>query len=204
MKLFDNLKTIFLPNLPSKKPIDDSLPKYVAFDIRVIASAIDLAIIIFVTYSPILWILSKLFNPIDMQRIIAHNNMSNPQNSLEAFLLVKQILLELIKNPQFIMMFITQTLMQILVISAYTIPFWLKYSSTPGKMLLRIQIQDVNSGAKMTRKQVFIRFAGYILSFLPATIGFAWILFNKKHRGIHDILAGTVVVVKPKVKKQKS
>jgi len=102
------------------------------------------------------------------------------------------------------MMFITQTLLQVIVIAAYTIPFWLKYSATPGKMLLRIQIQDINSGAKMTRKQVFIRFAGYILSFLPATIGFAWILFNKKHRGIHDILAGTVVVKKQREKKKES
>ena len=204
MTLFDNLKSIFLPTFASKPPVDDNIPQYAAFDSRIVAATIDLAIIIFVSYSPILWIVSRLFTPVDLNAIIASKNIPSPNNMFDALFIVKQLLLDLIKNSQFIMMFITQTLLQIIAIATYTIPFWLKYSSTPGKMLLRMKIQDANNGNKMTRKQVFIRFFAYILSFIPATIGFVFIFFNKKHRGIHDILAGTVVVVKPKEKKQKS
>ncbi|MGA7985503.1 MAG: RDD family protein [Burkholderiales bacterium] len=41
---------------------------------------------------------------------------------------------------------------------------------------------------------MFIRFLGYFVSIVPLGLGFLWIAFDRKKRGWHDLIAGTVVV----------
>jgi uncharacterized RDD family membrane protein YckC len=65
-------------------------------------------------------------------------------------------------------------------------------------MLFRLQIRDAKTGNLMSEGQAVARFLGYLASGLPLSLGFLWILLNKKRRGFHDFIAGTVVVVKPK------
>jgi uncharacterized RDD family membrane protein YckC len=39
-----------------------------------------------------------------------------------------------------------------------------------------------------------LRYIGYFLSALPLYLGFLWALWDRRHQGFHDKLAGTTVV----------
>jgi uncharacterized RDD family membrane protein YckC len=60
---------------------------------------------------------------------------------------------------------------------------------------LRVQRDD---GCLPTWRDVALRLAASILSWLPAGLGFIWVLFNRERRAWHDSLSGTRVVVLPK------
>ncbi len=81
------------------------------------------------------------------------------------------------------------SLLQILVAGLIIIPFWIYRSATPGKMLFGLKIVDVESLKEPSRRQIFIRFLGYI-----TLICFIWILFNEKKQGLHDKMASTTVI----------
>ena len=57
---------------------------------------------------------------------------------------------------------------------------------------LRILRQD---GSEIGIRRAFLRhFVGYPLSFLPLGLGFVVAAFNARGRGLHDLIAGTIVV----------
>ncbi|GKT11560.1 MAG: hypothetical protein ISEC1_P0524 [Thiomicrorhabdus sp.] len=72
--------------------------------------------------------------------------------------------------------------------------FWIYKSATPGKMILKLSIVDTKTGGKPSTGQFFIRYLGYIPSTVIFLLGFIWIVFDNKKRGLHDIIAGTVVI----------
>lgn len=76
---------------------------------------------------------------------------------------------------------------------ALVIGFWVWRSATPGKMLLGIKIIDKN-GDKPSTLRFIGRYFAYIPSALIFCLGFLWVAFDKKKRGWHDMLAGTLVV----------
>ena len=67
------------------------------------------------------------------------------------------------------------------------------FGQTPGKMILRIRVQQID-GEEMTLGIGFLRWVGYIISGLPLYLGFLWIGIDPQKRGWHDRIAGTVVV----------
>jgi len=67
-------------------------------------------------------------------------------------------------------------------------------SATPGKMAFGMKLRMVN-GDPMTLRAGIIRYFGYWLSLLTLGIGFLMVGFTKKKRGLHDMIAGTVVVM---------
>ena len=73
--------------------------------------------------------------------------------------------------------------------------FWIYKNSTPGKMLFKSVIVDVNTLSAPSTTQNIIRYLGYFISFLPLGLGFLWIAFDKRKQGWHDKLAGTVVII---------
>jgi uncharacterized RDD family membrane protein YckC len=73
--------------------------------------------------------------------------------------------------------------------------FWIKYSGTPGKMLLDCEIVDARTGEQIDFKQIILRYLGYIVSALPFGLGFLWIMLDKRKQGWHDKIAGTVVII---------
>lgn len=75
-----------------------------------------------------------------------------------------------------------------------TVWFWLKFSATPGKMLLKIQVLDRQTLKPMSLTQAVGRYFAYIVSVIPLMLGFLWVGFSKTKQGFHDHLAGTVVV----------
>jgi len=77
--------------------------------------------------------------------------------------------------------------------------FWFFRAATPGKMAISAVICDAKTGGRPKFRQYFIRYAGYYLSALFFGIGFLRIAFDPKKRGWHDLLAGTLVVRRPRV-----
>ncbi len=75
-----------------------------------------------------------------------------------------------------------------------TVLFWVKYLGTPGKMLLKLQVVDADTGQALSTPQAIGRYLGYYISMIPLMLGFIWVAFDPKKQGFHDKLAGTVVV----------
>jgi uncharacterized RDD family membrane protein YckC len=77
---------------------------------------------------------------------------------------------------------------------AITVWFWVKYLGTPGKMLLKLQVVDADTGHALSTPQAIGRYLGYYISMIPLMLGFIWVAFDSRKQGFHDKLAGTVVI----------
>ncbi|ANW26173.1 hypothetical protein BA953_18535 [Vibrio coralliilyticus] len=77
-----------------------------------------------------------------------------------------------------------------------TVAFWVYRSATPGKMALKLEVLDADTGHRLTLSKSVIRYLAYYISAIPLCLGFIWIAFNGKKQGWHDLIANTVVVRK--------
>lgn len=76
-----------------------------------------------------------------------------------------------------------------------TMLFWRRWrGATPGKKLVKIKIVDYKTYQDIDNKQALTRSLGYIISTLLFLVGFLMVAFRKDKRGLHDMLAGTVVI----------
>ncbi|MDX5408012.1 MAG: RDD family protein [Chromatiaceae bacterium] len=75
-----------------------------------------------------------------------------------------------------------------------TIYFWLRFFGTPGKMALGLKIVDANTGSKLSVGQAIGRYFAYIVAAIPFLLGYIWVGIDKRKQGLHDKLAGTVVI----------
>jgi uncharacterized RDD family membrane protein YckC len=66
---------------------------------------------------------------------------------------------------------------------------------TPGKMAMNLKVVQT-TGAEMTPGVAFLRWVGYIYSFLFLFLGYIWIAFDPRKQGWHDKIAGTAVILK--------
>ncbi len=71
---------------------------------------------------------------------------------------------------------------------------WVLCGATPGKLAVSAKIVDAQTGKKPTLRQCLIRLAGYYLSAIPFGLGFIWIAVDRRKQGLHDKLAGTIVI----------
>ncbi len=71
-----------------------------------------------------------------------------------------------------------------------------RYGATPGKRLFGIYVVSAKTFSPMTLRQSAIRFASYLVSYLPMGCGFLMAAFNPERRALHDLIAGTVSVIK--------
>ncbi|MEJ2687642.1 MAG: RDD family protein [Gammaproteobacteria bacterium] len=78
---------------------------------------------------------------------------------------------------------------------ALVIFFWLRYRGTPGKQIMDCEVVDATTFDNLRIGQAILRYFGYFLSMLPLGLGFLWIIWDRKKRGFHDLLAHTVVIV---------
>jgi uncharacterized RDD family membrane protein YckC len=77
----------------------------------------------------------------------------------------------------------------------WSLGFWLLWMATPGKMLLDCEIIDARSQQRARPLQLLIRYLGYFASALPLGLGFLWMAVDRRKQGLHDKLAGTLVVM---------
>lgn len=71
---------------------------------------------------------------------------------------------------------------------------WHKFGATPGKMLFKARILDEKTLKPPKFGRLVLRYAGYVPSSLALGLGFLWVAWDRKKRGWHDLMAGTVVV----------
>ena len=71
--------------------------------------------------------------------------------------------------------------------------FWRYRGATPGKILISAKIVDAKTLGAPSTGQLVGRYFAYLVSSI-FMLGFIWIAFDKRKKGWHDKLAGTVVI----------
>ena len=79
----------------------------------------------------------------------------------------------------------------------YFVVFWSATGQTPGNRLLQIRVCRAADGEAPSAGAALLRFGGLIVAALPLFAGFVPILLDDRRRGLHDMVAGTVVVPAP-------
>ena len=74
----------------------------------------------------------------------------------------------------------------------YFVTFWTTTGQTPGSRVFRIGVRTTE-GERLRLGRALLRFAGLTLAALPLFAGFLLILVDDRRRGLHDLIAGTVV-----------
>lgn len=82
--------------------------------------------------------------------------------------------------------------------AGYFVVFWSTTGQTPGARLLGLRVQSAATGTSLRPARALLRFLGLTLAALPLLAGYLMILVDDRRRGLHDWLAGTVVVEAPR------
>ncbi|HEX9207352.1 MAG TPA: RDD family protein [Steroidobacteraceae bacterium] len=75
--------------------------------------------------------------------------------------------------------------------------FWTRRGQTLGMASWRLRVERYDS-APLTWRDTLLRLGAAVLSWIPCGLGWAWCVFDREHRTLHDILSRTRVVVLPK------
>jgi uncharacterized RDD family membrane protein YckC len=86
------------------------------------------------------------------------------------------------------------TLILIVVAFAYFPFFWARSGQTPGMRPFGLYIVRDNDGGRISAGQAILRLIGYWVSAIPLYLGFIWIFIDKRRRGWHDLISGTVMI----------
>ncbi len=188
---FDLLKILGL----RPKKIDEKYKKYASLNRRMMAATIDTGFAIFTLEPLVNWILgdSVRSRPITSDEIAAIK--MHPETE------VAEMMNLLVVSGKLLEFFLSSTL-QILALLIASAICWKLWSATPGKMILRMKVLDANTEQPMTNKQIILRSLSYIPACAIFFLGIFWISFNKRRQGWHDKIAGTVVIITSKKKKE--
>lgn len=83
--------------------------------------------------------------------------------------------------------------LELFLAAVYSIAFWIGQGATPGKMAVGIKVVMAN-GDPIEFGPAVLRYFGYWISGLILGIGYLMIAFSAEKRGLHDNIAGTVVI----------
>jgi uncharacterized RDD family membrane protein YckC len=75
--------------------------------------------------------------------------------------------------------------------------FWQKSGQTPGMKLMQVKVVRDADGGPIGWGPAILRLIGYYISAAVFYIGYIWIFIDKRKRGWHDLIAGTVVIQAP-------
>ncbi len=168
--------------------------QYATLNRRVIAIAIDMVIFTLIS-TPIiqLFFIIKIGNTLALQEVISNffEKNSNSSISLNDFI-------NYLSAHKVLWLYLSSQIINFIILIIFFVSFWLYKGATPGKLLTKCVIVDEKTLNKISLKQCVLRILGYIISVLPLGLGFFIIGLNKKKRGIHDMIAKTLVIVKPK------
>ena len=78
--------------------------------------------------------------------------------------------------------------------AGYFVVFWSTTGQTPGAHVMRFRVCRADDGTILSPSRALLRMACLTLAALPLLAGFLPILFDARRRGLHDMLAGTVVI----------
>jgi uncharacterized RDD family membrane protein YckC len=72
--------------------------------------------------------------------------------------------------------------------------FWARTGATPGMRAMGLKVVRDADGGPISTGQAILRLVGYWISGAVFYLGYIWILVDKRRRGWHDLIAGTVVI----------
>ncbi len=199
----------------NNQPTNDEqiIKEYAGFWVRFVAMIIDFTLLS-ILYGILLSGILYFFPPFDFDQFFnqaGHNQISS-QDDLDQFF--NQNGHDQISSPDDFNQFFNQDgsfdseyqllyslfgYLQIILPLILTVWFWRRYRATPGKMALKLEVVDADSGKTASFGQCIGRFIAYIISAIPFHLGFIWAAFDKRKQGWHDKLANTVVIKKRKV-----
>jgi uncharacterized RDD family membrane protein YckC len=79
-----------------------------------------------------------------------------------------------------------------LAVAGYFVTFWSTVGQTPAMRMMDIRVTTAD-GAMPGIMRSIVRLIGLVLAIIPFFAGFLPVLFDDRRRGVHDMLAGTVV-----------
>jgi uncharacterized RDD family membrane protein YckC len=79
----------------------------------------------------------------------------------------------------------------------YFVIFWSSTGETPGDRFMRIRVCLADSGDPPHPMRALVRLGALVVAVIPLFAGLLPILIDARRRGLHDMLAGTVVVAAP-------
>jgi uncharacterized RDD family membrane protein YckC len=79
----------------------------------------------------------------------------------------------------------------------YFVVFWSSTGETPGDRFMRIRVRLAHSGEPPRPLRALVRLGALVVAVIPLFAGLLTILIDGRRRGLHDMLAGTVVVAAP-------
>jgi uncharacterized RDD family membrane protein YckC len=77
--------------------------------------------------------------------------------------------------------------------TGYFVVFWSSTGETPGDRLMHIRVCTADAQPP-TPLRALVRLGALVLAAIPLFAGFLTILVDERRRGLHDMIAGTVVV----------
>ena len=80
-----------------------------------------------------------------------------------------------------------------LSVAVYFVLFWSVTGQTPGLRAMRLRVV-AGGGEPPSVGRSSIRLVGLLVAIVPLFAGFVPVLFDARRRGLHDYLAGTVVL----------
>lgn len=90
----------------------------------------------------------------------------------------------------------------VVIYLAIVLPYYIwgtyRFGTTLGKKPLRVQVVRMSDGGPITLRQSTLRCFGYAASYATFGCGFLMAAFHPQKRCLHDLIAGTVSVIKEK------
>jgi uncharacterized RDD family membrane protein YckC len=80
-----------------------------------------------------------------------------------------------------------------LVVASYFVLFWTLAGATPGMRVMRMRVLD-GRGEPPRLGRAVLRLIGAVLAAIPLFAGYLLVLVDDRRRGLHDMIARTVVV----------
>lgn len=81
--------------------------------------------------------------------------------------------------------------------ASYFMTFWATTGQTPGSRLMGVRVVATEGDGRLRPRRALLRFAALLLAAVPFCAGFLLILVDDRRRGLHDVLAGTLVLYVP-------
>jgi len=75
--------------------------------------------------------------------------------------------------------------------------FWVRGGQTPGQRVFGIRVVRDQDGGPLSWGAAILRLIGYWVSGAVFSLGYIWVLLDKRRRGWFDLLGGTVVIKDP-------
>lgn len=188
---------VSIPGVGIKKD-QPSGPQYAGFNRRMIAATLDSTAVLFFIAPVIDWLLQWAYGPLPVDYPTLMLKIGSEQDPAA----LAQIIQSQVVDSGLLARWLENSLWQTLVLLLASGLCWFFWSATPGKILLRCRVVDAQTLAPIRPRQIVLRLLGYMVSGPLFFLGFFWIGFNRRRRGWHDYMAGTVVIIDegPKVR----